>query len=107
MDTHVKHHHHHHHVEGLNQGWSIPVSTRQRLELITPALPRASHTPPSHRLIVPELFEDTAVTHSAKMFPPIQPILGDPVEYTPNIQFCVSSMIMESTRCLLYTSRCV
>ena len=42
-------------------------------------------------------------------------ILGDPVEYTHNIQFlqyiCVSSTIMESIPCrmpcLLYTSRCV
>ena len=56
------------------------------------------------RLIVPQLFGNAAVIHSAKIFPQIQPILGDPGEYTHNIQFlpciCFSS-------CLLYTSRCV
>ena len=97
-------HHHHHHYQGLNQGWFVPVSNRQRLELVTPALPRTSHTSPSPRLIVPQLFGDSAVINSAKLFPPVQPILDNPVEYTHNVQVlpyvCVSSMIMESIPCM-------
>ena len=45
--------HHHHHAQGLNQEWFVPVSYRQILQLVTPALPRTSHTSPSPRLAVP------------------------------------------------------
>ena len=58
--------------------------------------------PSGYRFIL-YLFGEAVVIQSAKMFPPIQPILENPVEYTHNIQFlpyiCVSPMIMESTPC--------
>ena len=53
-----------------------------------------SDTSPSIRFIVPQLLGDAAIIHdSAKVFPPIQPILGDPVDYTHNILQNIISVI--------------
>ena len=74
---------HHHHFQGLNQGWFVPGSNRQRLEMETPSLPRTSHTSPSPRLIVGCVVVWACGSH---------PFRKD---------------VPTNSACLLYTSRCV
>ena len=76
---------------GCPSGFRVARINSQQLQLITFNAVSYTHLDvykrqsPSLRLIVPELFGEVAVIHLAEIFPPIQPILGNPDEYTRNI----------------------